>query len=99
MELWIKGDRHGIKATDVNTTSVEISTGELPQYTKTITLVPQTKNKVIKLDPAVAVNGKNFPKAKAKAEINEVVLVYKYGGKFYYAVQDKIKLIDPIVLQ
>jgi hypothetical protein len=99
VELWLKGERHGIKTTDVNSTPVEFSTGELPQYTKTITLVPQTKNKVIKLDPAVAVNGKNFPKAKAKAEINEVVLVYKYGGKFYYAVQDKIKLIDPIVLQ
>jgi hypothetical protein len=99
VELWIKGERYGIKTTAVNTTPVEITSGELPQYTKTITLVPKTKNRVIKLDPAVAVNGKNFPKAKAKAETNEIVLVYKYGGKFYYAVQDKIKLIEPIVLQ
>ncbi|HJW18009.1 MAG TPA: hypothetical protein VJ499_12845 [Flavisolibacter sp.] len=99
VELWVKGERLGVKSTAVNSTPVEISIGELPQYAKTTTLVPKTNNKVIKLDPAIAVNGKNFPKAKAKAETNEVVLVYKYGGKFYYAVQDKIKLIDPIVLQ
>ena len=99
VEIWIKGERHGVNTTAVNTTPVEISTGELPQYSKTITLVPKTNNKVIKLDPAVAVNGKDFPKARAKAETNEVVLVYKYGGKFYYAVQNKIKLVEPIVLQ
>lgn len=99
VELWIKGERHGIKTSPVNNTPVEISTGELPQYSKTITLVPKTNNKVIKMDPAVAVNGKDFPKAKAKAETNEIVLVYKYAGKFYYAVQDKIKTLDPIVLQ
>jgi hypothetical protein len=99
VELWLKGERHGVKSTDVNTTPVEISTGELPQYTKTITLVPKTNNKVIKLDLAVAVNGKDFLKAKAKAEANDVVLVYKYAGKFYYAVQNKIRILDPIVLQ
>ena len=99
VEIWIKGERHGVNPSAINATPVEISTGELPQYTKTTTLVPKTNNRVIKLDPAVAVNGKDFPKAKAKAASNEVVLVYKYGGKFYYAVQEKIKLIEPIVLQ
>ena len=99
VELWIKGDRHGIKATDVNTTSVEISTGELPQYTKTITLVPETSNRVYQLDLGMAITGKEMAAARTKASSNELVVVYKYAGKFYYAAEKKIKVLEPVVLQ
>jgi hypothetical protein len=37
--------------------------------------------------------------ARAKAATNELVVVYKYAGKFYYAALKKIKVLDPVVLQ
>ncbi|HYK56201.1 MAG TPA: hypothetical protein VEV15_06950 [Flavisolibacter sp.] len=99
VEMWLYGEKKGLRTTIVTTTPVEIKTGELPPYSKTITLVPETSNTVYQLDLGMAVPGKEMAAARAKARTNEVVVVYKYAGKFYYAAEKKIKILEPVVLQ
>jgi hypothetical protein len=99
VEMWLHGEKKGVRTTLVTTTPVEIKTGDIPNYSKTITLVPKTSNRVYQLDLGIPVPGKEMAAARAKASTNELVVVYKYAGKFYYAVQKKIKLLEPVVLQ
>ncbi|HEU4633706.1 MAG TPA: hypothetical protein VFS22_06965 [Flavisolibacter sp.] len=99
VEMWLLSERKGVKVSFVNKTPVVIETGDIPKYSKTITLVPRTSNRVYQLDLSPTLPGKKMAAAKAKASANDVVVVYKYAGKFYYAVQKKIKVLDPVVLQ
>lgn len=98
VEMWLHGEKKGVQ-TNVVTTPVEIKTGDLPPYSKTITLVPKTANSVYQLNLGTPVPGKEMAAARAKASTNEIVVVYKYAGKFYYAAEKKIKLLEPVVLQ
>jgi hypothetical protein len=99
VEMWLHGEKKGVRTLIVNTTPVEIKTGDIPEYSKTITLVPKTSNRVYQLDLGIPVPGKEMAAARTKASTNELVVVYKYAGKFYYAVEKKIKLLEPVVLQ
>jgi hypothetical protein len=99
VEMWIGGEKKGVRATIVNNTPIEIKTGDIPEYSKTITLVPKTLNRVYQLDLSTPIPGKEMAEARTKAATNEIVVVYKYAGKFYYAALKKIKLLDPVVLQ
>jgi hypothetical protein len=98
-EMYIHGERTGVKVSVVTQTPVEIKTGDIPEYSRTITLVPRTSKKVYRLDLAPAGPEKEKDFTETKAQSNELVVVYKYAGKFYYAAQKKITLLDPIVLQ
>ena len=99
VEMWLHGEKKGVRTTIVTTTPVEIKTGDLPPYSKTITLVPKTTNSVYQLNLGTPVPGKEMAAARAKARTHEVVVVYKYAGKFYYAAEKKIKVLEPVVLQ
>jgi hypothetical protein len=99
VEMWLFGERKGVRFSIVNKTPVEIKTGDIPEYSKTITLVPKTSKRVYQLDLATPMPEKQMAAAKAKAITNEVVVVYKYAGKFYYAFLKKIKVLEPVVLQ
>lgn len=100
VEMYIKGQRTGVKAATVVQTPVEIKTGgNVAEYSKTVTLVPKTSKKVYHIDASSEMPSKGLNIAKVKAETNELVVVYKYGGKFYYAVQKKLIVLEPIVLQ
>lgn len=99
VEMWLHGEKKGVRTTLVTTTPVEIKTGDIPGYSKTITLVPKTANSVYQLDLGMSVPGKEMAAARAKARTNELVVVYKYAGKFYYAAEKKIKVLEPVVLQ
>lgn len=99
VEMWLLGERKGVSVSFVKKTPVEMETGEIPNYSKTITLVPKTSHRVYRLDLGPSLPGKEMAAARAKAADNEVVVIYKYAGKFYYAVQKKIKVLPPVVLQ
>ena len=99
VEMWLFGERKGLRVSFVKKTPVEIKTGDIPQYAKTITLVPKTSNRVYQLDLSPALPEKEMAAAKEKAAANDVVVVYKFAGRFYYAVQHKIKMLEPVVLQ
>jgi hypothetical protein len=98
-EIWLFGERKGVRVSFVKKTPVQIKTGDIPEYSKTITLVPKTSNRVYQLDLSPALPEKEMTAAKNKAATNDVVVVYKYAGKFYYAVQNKMKMLEPVVLQ
>lgn len=99
VEIWLFGERKGVKVSFIRKTPVAIKTGDLPGYSKTITLVPETSNRVYQLDPGPAPMEKEIKGAGEKAAANDVVVVYKCAGQFYYALQKKIKILEPVVLR
>ena len=98
VEMYIRGERTGVRFT-VKKSPVEIQTGDTPAPSKTITLVPKTLNRVYQLDPAPLTMGTKINFKQTQVLSNELVVVYKYAGKFYYAVQEKFTVLEPVVLQ
>lgn len=91
-EIWIEGTRFGVDIQSVKETPVEYSEpGNIGAPSKV--LIPKTTQKVIQLLPGRAVEVKGTSKkAGSLAKTNELVVVYKQNGKFYY--QTLSKLID-----
>ena len=85
-EIWIKGTRMGVTIKTITETPVEHGDDANIGSPKK-RLVPKTSQRVTQLLLTPAVDGKNLGiKAKNLAQTNELVLVYKQAGKFYYNV-------------
>lgn len=99
MEIWIKGNAYSAKTEIILTTPVVyINPTSLPADKK-ITLVPKTSKKVIKLSTAPAIEDKSMAKAKSLSKTNELVIIYKQGGKFYYVAAKKMVELEPVAMQ
>lgn len=83
IELWIKGKRYSVKEEIITETPVQY-TNIAARNPEPVTLVPQTTDKVLKLNPVTYTGMKNYPKARQLAASNEVVAVYKQGGAIRY---------------
>jgi len=92
VEVWIKGERHSATGSIESHSPVQ-TTGDLG---KNITLVPKTSGTVQRIHPGKEADGKNFPNAKSKAAVNDLVIVYKMNGKFYSSALKKLKKIEPV---
>ena len=97
VEMYVKGERTGVKTAEVET-PVQLKTESGP-YSRPIILVPKTKNRVYRLDLSTPMAEKRLAVAKKKAAANEIVIVYKYAGRLYYAVKKKFNFLEPVVLQ
>src|SRR5215211_2849795 len=97
--LWIKGEQVGVKSEAVNTIPVVLTTDNGTLQPNEVILVPKTKAKVFQLTGTSGGTSKEFPKAKTLSNTNELVLVYKLNGKFYYASQKKFAELSPSTLQ
>jgi hypothetical protein len=98
-ELWIRGERLGVKAETVLQTPVEITKDNVTTTSEKVTLVPKTTAKVLQLTGTRETPGKKFIKAKNLATTNELVVVYKLNGKFYYATLKKFTSLNSVALQ
>lgn len=98
-EIWIKGERLGVKYETVSQTPVTISKDDALPNAEQIVLVPKTKALVLRLTGSRETPEKNFNKAKDLAAYNELVVVYKSGGVFYYAALNKFSELGRGVLQ
>jgi len=98
-EMWIRGERLGVKAEAVAHTPVEIVKDNVMANSKKITLVPKTTAKVLQLTGTPEIPGKNFAKAKNLATSNELVVVYKLNGQFYYATLKEFTDLNSAALQ
>jgi hypothetical protein len=84
-EMWIEGVRYGVSVRLIAKTPVEYSDEANVGSPKKV-LVPKTSKKVIQLTPIPAMVSKSIPvKPQALAASNELVVLYKQNGKFYYA--------------
>jgi hypothetical protein len=98
-EIWIKGERLGVKAETVSKTPVVLTKDDGTMNPSESTLVPKTKGKVLRLTGTTQAPFKEFAKAKTLAAENELVVVYKLAGKFYYATQKSLTELGSAVLQ
>lgn len=93
-EIWVEGARMGVTIKTITTTPVmhgdDANIGSPKKE-----LVPQTSQRVTQLILAPAIDGKNFGnRAETLAGKNDVVLVYKQDGKFYYSVLPTLTALD-----
>jgi hypothetical protein len=99
MEVWLNGTAYSIQTEVVTSTPIEyVNPTSLPEGKKTV-LVPKTSKKVLKLTIAPPVEKTEHTKAKSLSKANELVLVYKQNGKFYYSALKSLKEIEPVAMQ
>lgn len=99
VELWIDGVKYGVTMNTIKQTPVEYEdAGNIGAPKKT--LVPKTTGMVIQLIPIAATSNKSVGKnAKTLAASNEMVLVYKQNGKFYYSALKKVTELEGAAMQ
>lgn len=95
VELWIKGNPYSARPEAVQQTPVEQVDDNVPAYPQKKVLVPKTTQKVTRLVPAPHIGSKTSAKAKQLAGTNEVVLVYKQGGKTYHKTLKQLTPLPP----
>ena len=98
-EIWVEGVRMGVTIKTITQTPVEYSDDADLGAAKKV-LVPQTTQQVRQLILTPAVEGKNYgKKAESLAKSNDLVLVYKQGGKFYYTTLKSLSALNSTAAQ
>ena len=94
--VWINETAYNVKTESIKKTPVEMGNNN---DSKTITLVPKTKNKVLLLTPGSVIdNPAKLTGAKKKAvEDGELVVCYTVKGKKYYKAVNKVTVLEPAV--
>jgi hypothetical protein len=96
VKIWIDGKAYSVTFEEIN--SPVIITYEQPRTTPD-TLVRQTKNNILKIQPTA--EQKDIPDAKVlqKTKKAKVVIEYTRNSKTYYHTIKDIKKLPPLVLQ
>lgn len=98
-EIWVEGNRYGVTTKAIGQTPVEHNDEMIPGSPRKV-LVPKTGSKVVQLILRPAGASKSVgSKARSLAAVNEVVLVYKEGSKFYYNTLGKLSALDAAAMQ
>ncbi|MGE5519476.1 MAG: hypothetical protein ACM3VS_06055 [Candidatus Dadabacteria bacterium] len=97
-ELWLNGQHYNVTYKKVVSPVVRENTN-LPITTKKEILVPKTSSMVLQLTPVTTIEGKASVKVSEKLKKNELVVLYKQNGKFYYSSLDKLSILDSNALQ
>lgn len=100
VEMWIKGEPYSAMPQSVSTTPVSITSGPVIMgRTQKTELVPKTTQKVTQLVPSTYVAAKSNAQAAKLAQQNELVVVYKQGGKTYIKTLKNLTELSPKALQ
>jgi hypothetical protein len=62
-------------------------------------LVPSTTRQVVMLKPVPSIDDKLSEKGESLSASNELVVVYRMNGKFYYNTARKFTILEPAALQ
>jgi hypothetical protein len=98
-EMWINGVPYSVKVETIKSTPVKRDNSNNPSQTTSTILVPKTTHKVVMLTPAPAINDKLSKKGRSLSKDNELVVVYKQAGKFYYSNLKKMKELEAAIMQ
>lgn len=98
VEMWIKGEPFSATP-KVVTTPVQLTSHLVPGRPQKTELVPKTTQKVTQLEWAPFIAAKSSGKAAALAQENELVVVYKQGGKTYIKTLKTLTALSPKALQ
>lgn len=96
-ELYIKGVRYNFQAEYVVKTPVTYTDYNIPDFPKTIELVPKSENKVLRLTPLKQLSSKPSTHLKKLFKENELVVSYTVKGRKYYSVLKNFIVIEPAV--
>ncbi|HEX8314741.1 MAG TPA: hypothetical protein VF609_07110 [Flavisolibacter sp.] len=96
-ELWINGVLYGVQFKMESKTPVLLQSND-PALNDRV-LVSKTAQKVIQLIPIPANGAKKSAKGHSLAKANEVVVVYKQNGKFYYSSLQKLTGLENAAMQ
>lgn len=99
VELWVQGNRYNATLRTITKTPVEYGDERNIGAPKKV-LVPATSQKVVQLSLTPAVKSKIAgKKVQELAQTNELVVVYKQNGKFYYQILSKLADLDVASLE
>ena len=96
VEIWINGQPYSARMDVISSTPVVFgseTTGNKKE------LVPKTSRKVILLTPAPYIASKNTGDVESIASTNELVVLYKQNGKFYYNKLEKLEQLEAAAMQ
>ena len=96
-ELWINGEVYSVTVIEVST-PVEYNHPSSSNNNPKI-LVSKTNRHVLQLSPSLNKIQKPNPKGKSLSAKNEMVIIYKGGGKWYYKAVSKLGELDPLAMQ
>lgn len=99
MEVWIKGEAFSARSETITNSPVQISGPGVRGNPQKTTLVPKTTQKVTRLIPIPLMGGKSTDRGETLAAQNDLVVVYKQGGKTVYKTLKNIKELSPKALQ
>jgi len=98
-EIWVEGTRFGVTTKTIEQTPVEYGDDMNVGSPKKV-LIPKTSQKVVQLIPNASTESKSTgTKARALAQKNELVVVYKQGGKFYYQTLSRLASLEGAAMQ
>jgi hypothetical protein len=94
--IWLNQKAYAFK-TETTGSPVEIKENNAIENSKTVTLVPKTRNKVLVINPSSVISGPALsgPKKKAVAD-SDLVITYTINGKSYYKAIKKIMALPPV---
>lgn len=84
-EIWVNGEQYSVRSMEVRTSPVRHGSK---------VLVPRTAQKVWQMIPGPAAAAKSHAKARQLAKTNEMVVVYKQNGKFWYNTLAKVETLE-----
>jgi len=97
VELWINGEVYSVTVIEVST-PVEYNHPSSSNNNPKI-LVSKTNRHVLQLSPSLNKIQKPNPKGKSLSAKNEMVIIYKGGGKWYYKAVSKLGELEPLAMQ
>ena len=96
-ELWIKGKAYAFQTDSILTSPVTIADPNIP-HGRTITLVPKSTGKIIRISP-IQILLNPTGRHKALAGHNDILLFYKLRGKIYATHLSKLTPLSPASMQ
>jgi len=98
-EIWVDGAPYSARVELVKTTPVTNAPSPAVAGEAPVVLVPKTDRQVVRLTPAPVIQEKQSARVKSLAGSNAIVVVYKQGGKFFYATLKELKPLQAAAMQ
>lgn len=98
-EMWIHGQPYSVNLETIKATPVIRKNYNNPSDPALTELVPKTSDQVIMLKPAPAVHEKLTDRGRELSAKNELVVVFKQNGRFYYNTLSKFTVLEVAALQ
>lgn len=95
-EIWINGKAFAVNSAVLSTPVIYKNP---TTDSKAKQLVPKTARRVLQITPLEQVSNSPNAKGKKLSAKNELVIIYKANGKFYYKALARLTMLEPVAMQ